>query len=479
MNIINRVLQRTRANQRVPTTQMPLSAPPNKGAFLSMTLGNMLSKIRDSSSDELTQQIYREYASTLERNGFSLLEVRTELLSQYADTPHAGVHVEALIKKLYPSPNPIHFADSPSIHPPQVQPLRSPPSEAPQVRTSNPAPAPVPQQQPQQTAQMVQKTVVKEGTQRNNGIHLISDTSATYRLRSGYERYIELRQDSFLNEIAAHKPFSVVVIGDPGSGVSTMLRVLLSGAIANQKGVGMRPDLDLVDLRNSSNDVGWQNLQNYGNSVETIDLSRPTIDGSDEGMPSTQVLAEKIEEIANDVRARHDLLRSGHQPKKARIFIIDGWCAYFDFNRSATDKRTKESDTSAAIISNLLFILRDGPRAGVTTIIGARNHEHILSPAMTEALCLTSLIVLGRNLGKERGGYRAIARIVEDKEMIPLSFERDSCKDFCLRLIQANEPVALTLNGGCNFYRLPNFSESTKQDLSQEYGRLPSFPQQV
>ena len=97
----------------------------------------------------------------------------------------------------------------------------------------------------------------------------------------------------------------------------------------------------------------------------------------------------------------------------------------------------------------------------------ARDHSTCLCDAT--ALGETKLLFLGRVSAGRNGGYRAIDRAIEDRELLPSPHERSRYREVLSVVKRLAQPVVFTPNGVSRLGTLGNFGGYLSADLLTHY----------
>ena len=112
-------------------------------------------------------------------------------------------------------------------------------------------------------------------------------------------------------------------------------------------------------------------------------------------------------------------------------------------------------------------MLCHGPAVGISCVVTARDHSSCLCDAT--ALAETKLLFLGRVSPGRNGGYRAIDRAIEDRELLPSPHERSRYRDALSAIKRLAQPVVFTPNGIPRLGALGNFGGYLSVDLLTHY----------
>jgi hypothetical protein len=136
---------------------------------------------------------------------------------------------------------------------------------------------------------------------------------------------------------------------------------------------------------------------------------------------------------------------------------LPGWSA---------DRRSKDPVFSRAA-SSLRTLLCHGPAVGVSCVATAREHSSCLCDAV--ALGETKLLFLGRVSAGRNGGYRAIDRAIEDKDLMPSPHDRGRYREALSVVKRLVQPVVFTPNGIPRLGHLGDFGSYLSVDLLMHY----------
>ena len=266
---------------------------------------------------------------------------------------------------------------------------------------------------------------------------------------------------NLIAELVANSAYSALVFGERRSGTSAILRAIAYDQIAKQGDTL----LDILDLHNGE----WGGMED----IQLPDGSRIVNYLVLSVQGDLAAFASKLLAVAAEVRRRQrsqrgqGLALSENQSPSPYLFLIDGLSEVHGALPGWTaDRRSKDTDFSSAA-SSLRFVLCHGPRVGVICVATARDHSTCLCDAT--ALGETKLLFLGRVSTGRNGGYRAIAKAIEDKEVLPSPQDRSRYRQ-ALALVKQNvQPVVFTPNGIPRMGRLGDFSGYLSVDLLAHY----------
>ena len=261
-------------------------------------------------------------------------------------------------------------------------------------------------------------------------------------------------------ELVANSAYSAIVLGERRSGTSAILRAILYDQIAKSG----RTLLDILDLRNGQ----WGGLEDVklpeGNRLVTyLTLSAQS---------DIDAIARKLSAVAAEVRRRQQQQRSQRltlspQPIEPYLFLIDGLGEIHGALPGWRADRCSKDSTFSLAASSLRVVLSHGPSVGISCVATARNHHSCLCDA--SALAETKLLFLGRVSAGRNGGYRAIDRAIEDKELVPSPHERNRYREVLSLLKQQAYPVVFTPSGIPRLGQLGDFSGYLSADLLSHY----------
>lgn len=270
---------------------------------------------------------------------------------------------------------------------------------------------------------------------------------------------ISLYGGNLIAELVANSAYSALVFGERRSGPSAILRAIAY----DQIGKSGQTILDILDLHNGQ----WGGLED----IRLPDGSQIVVYQTVATAEDIEPIARKLTSVAAEVRRRQ---RTQHTPSLSSskaltpyLFLIDGLSELHGALPGwSADRRSKHSAFSQAA-SQLRFVLCHGPAVGVSCVATARTHESCLcDPA---ALGETKLLFLGRISTGHNGGYRAIDRAIEDRNLLPAPQERGRYREALSVVKKLAYPVVFTPNGIPRLGKLANFSGYLHQDLLAHY----------
>lgn len=266
---------------------------------------------------------------------------------------------------------------------------------------------------------------------------------------------------NLIAELVANTAYSALLFGERRSGTSALLRAIAYDQIA-KRGDTL---LDILDLHNGE----WGGMED----IQLPDSSRIVSYLVLSVQGDLSALASKLSAVAAEVRRRQQQQRhqrlslSTDKLPAPYLFLIDGLSEVHGALPGWTaDRRSKDADFSSAA-SSLRFVLCHGPTVGVLCVATARDHSTCLCDAT--ALGETKLLFLGRVSAGRNGGYRAIAKAIEDKDLLPSPQERSRYRQALTLVKQSVQPVAFTPNGIPRMGRLGDFSGYLSVDLLTHY----------
>lgn len=387
--------------------------------------------------------VCKRFADVFLKQGFTFEEVHAAVSLAYTDTADGFRHTALLMQELEaggfpPPPQPVGpTTKQTAVDVPAAQPsfVNAAPLAAP---VATPPAPPAPRTMPAPPQRMTDSLSVEENLPLAEKLH----------------------QGSLFSETVAAGAFSVILLGDRQTGTSTALRAFVGAAITGAL-AGRRPIIDIVDFHHGVSDIGWQGLEK-SDAVTRIDLDNSQDDDQ------LLALAARIQAVCKEIRVRRESAVATPAVKiPSYVFACDGWDVYGDYYRGSSAAPVKK------INKDLLFLLKEGPKAGVTVILTARNHKRVIPDHA--ALAATRLLAFGRMTMEGQGGYAAIDHILEDKEMVPSKLDRNQYAQLVHQLKQNGEPLVMTLTGGIRISKLPDISPHLGRDLQTERMRLPSF----
>ena len=267
---------------------------------------------------------------------------------------------------------------------------------------------------------------------------------------------------NLIAELVANSAFSAVVFGDRRSGTSAILRAIAYDQIAKSAQV----ILDILDLHDGT----WGGLED----IQLPDGARIVSYQRLSTQLDIEALSQKIATLAAEVRRRQrqqqqnpPLTLSANKSPPPYLFLIDGLSEIHGALPGwSADRRSKDAAFSRAA-SSLRVVLCHGPAVGISCVATARDHSTCLCDAI--ALAETRLLFLGRVSSGRNGGYRAIDRAIEDKELLPAPHERSRFREALALVKQLAQPVVFTPNGIPRLGSLGDFGGYLSADLLIHY----------
>ena len=264
---------------------------------------------------------------------------------------------------------------------------------------------------------------------------------------------------NLIAELVANSAYSALCFGDRRSGTSALLRAIAYDQIAKSG----QTILDILDLHNGAwgglEDIRFEGGSRIVNYVAVSDCA------------DIQSVSQKLLSVANEVKRRQRQQRgptlSTDEKLVPYLFLVDGLSEVHGALPGWTaDRRSKDSDFSQAA-SSLRVVLCHGPAVGVSCVATARDHSTCLCDAT--ALGETRLLFLGRVSTGRNGGYRAIDRAIEDKELLPSPHDRSRYREALCVVKKLAQPVVFTPNGIPRLGSLGNFGGYLSADLLTHY----------
>ena len=266
---------------------------------------------------------------------------------------------------------------------------------------------------------------------------------------------------NLIAELVANSAYSAVVFGERRSGTSAVLRAIAYDQIAKSG----HAILDILDLHNGT----WGGLEAIKLPDGSQIVTYPTLSAQ----ADIAVVANKLAAIANEVRRRQHQQRqttpslSVNKSPPPYLFLVDGLSEIHGALPGwSADRRSKEPAFSRAA-SSLRVVLCHGPGVGISCVVTARDHSSCLCDAT--ALAETKLLFLGRVSAGRNGGYRAIDRAIEDRELLPSPHERSRYRDALSAIKRLAQPVVFTPNGIPRLGALGDFGGYLSVDLLTHY----------
>ena len=265
---------------------------------------------------------------------------------------------------------------------------------------------------------------------------------------------------NLIAELVANSAYSAMVFGERRSGTSAILRAIAYDQIAKSGSTV----LDILDLHNGQ----WGGLED----IRLADGSQIVTYLTLSAKADVEAVANKLWAIAAEVKRRQKQQRAQSRrlsPNKSPpyLFLVDGLSEIHGVLPGWTaDRRSKDTAFSKAA-SSLRVILSHGPAVGVCCVATARDHSTCLCDAT--ALGETKLLFLGRVSAGHNGGYRAIDRAIEDRELLPSPHERSRYREVLSVVKRLAQPVVFTPNGVSRLGTLGNFGGYLSADLLTHY----------
>ena len=267
---------------------------------------------------------------------------------------------------------------------------------------------------------------------------------------------------NLIAELVANSAFSAVVCGERRSGTSALLRAIAYDQIAKSA----HTILDILDLHDGT----WGGLED----IQLPDGARIVSYQRLSTQLDIEALSQKLVTLAAEVRRRQrqqqqnpPLTLSANKSPPPYLFLIDGLSEIHGVLPGwSADRRSKDAAFSRAA-SSLRVVLCHGPAVGISCVATARDHSTCLCDAI--ALAETRLLFLGRVSSGRNGGYRAIDRAIEDKELLPAPHERSRFREALALVKQLAQPVVFTPNGIPRLGSLGDFGGYLSADLLIHY----------
>ena len=248
------------------------------------------------------------------------------------------------------------------------------------------------------------------------------------------DRLLAFYSGNLIAELVANSAYSAIVFGERRSGTSAILTAIAYDQIAKSGNTV----LDILDLHNGQ----WGGLED----IRLTDGSQIVTYLTLSIQADIEVVADKLWAIAAEVKRRQQQQRAQSRrlsPNKSPpyLFLVDGLSEIHGALPGWTaDRRSKDSAFSKAA-SSLRVILSHGPAVGVCCVATARDHSTCLCDAT--ALSETKLLFLGRVSSGRNGGYRAIDKAIEDKELLPSPHERSRYREVLAVVKGLAQPVGV------------------------------------
>ena len=265
---------------------------------------------------------------------------------------------------------------------------------------------------------------------------------------------------NLISELVANSAYSALIFGERRSGTSALLRAIAYDQINKCADT----ILDVLD----SYSAQWGGLEGIRTEGKSALVTSLTLSAYED----IEALRLHLAKVAAEVKRRQHLLRSeslaiAPPALTPYLFLIDGLSeVHGALPGWSADRRSKDAALSEAA-SHLRFILCHGPMVNVTCVATARDHSRCLCDSA--ALGETRLLFLGRISPGHNGGYRAIDRAIEDKELLPSPAERTRYREAMVAYKQVAHPVVFTPNGVPRLGALADFSSYLSLDLLSHY----------
>jgi hypothetical protein len=266
---------------------------------------------------------------------------------------------------------------------------------------------------------------------------------------------------NLIAELVANSAYSALVFGERRSGASAILRAIAYDQIAKSG----QSILDILDLHNGE----WGGLED----IRLPDGSQIVSYHSLSAQADIEAVANKLGAVAAEVKRRQRQQRSSTLSLSVKetpvpyLFLIDGLSELHGALPGwSADRRSKDPVFSRAA-SSLRTLLCHGPAVGISCVATAREHSSCLCDAV--ALGETKLLFLGRVSAGRNGGYRAIDRAIEDKDLIPSPHDRSRYREALSVVKRLVQPVVFTPNGIPRLGHLADFGSYLSVDLLMHY----------
>ncbi|MEO1444976.1 MAG: hypothetical protein AAFV46_01825 [Cyanobacteria bacterium J06635_11] len=265
---------------------------------------------------------------------------------------------------------------------------------------------------------------------------------------------------NLIAELVANSAYSAILFGERRSGASAILRALLYDKIAKSSSA----ILDILDFHNGA----WQGLEN----IQTGEGARIVNYLTLHEKADIEAVANKLSAVAAEVRRRQQQQRTQSLSLSTNtltpyLFLIDGLSEIHGALPGwSADRRSKMPVFSRAA-SSLRVVLSHGPAVGLSCVATARNHSTCLCDAT--ALGETRLLFLGRVSSGRNGGYRAVDRAIEDRELLPSPHDRSRYRETLSAVKRLAQPIVFTPNGIPRLGALGDFGSYLHTDLLMHY----------
>lgn len=283
-------------------------------------------------------------------------------------------------------------------------------------------------------------------------------TGTTSAKRTERLSRIAFYSGNLISELVANSAYSALVLGERRSGTSAILRAILYDQL-NKCGSTI---IDVLDLHSGE----WGGLEAVRFEEGSKLVTYHTVCSS----ADIAAVSQQIAAVAAEVRRREHQQRqvlTRDQRLSPYLFLIDGLSEIHGALPGWTpDRRSKDADFSQAA-SSLRFVLCHGPAVAVSCVATARDHDNCLCDAT--ALGETKLLFLGRVSTGRNGGYRAIDRAIEDKQLLPSPQERSRYREAVSTVKALVHPVVFTPSGIPRLGTLGNFAGYLQEDLLSHY----------
>ena len=404
----------------IPTPEAP--APEADEQRVRILIETAMEQAQSAETD--AELIARQLAGELNKENAALSDVRVAVQALYqGDRAAAQAYLDYLAKHGFPEVSETTESRSP-ITQKQVVPVRS-------LEAQNQA-------------------IARQSVAYGQVTDLFEDAANNIALYGG----------NLIAELVANSAYSALVFGERRSGTSALLRAIAYDQIAKSGST----ILDILDLHNGE----WGGLEGIRLSNGSQIVNYLTLSAQ----ADIEAVSNKLTAVAAEVKRRQHQQRSQSRmlsPNKSPpyLFVVDGLSEIHGALPGwSADRRSKDSAFSKAA-SSLRVVLCHGPAVGVCCVATARDHSSCLCDAT--ALAETKLLFLGRVSNGRNGGYRAIDRAIEDKDLLPSPHDRSRYREAVSVIKQLATPVVFTPNGVPRLGALGDFGGYLFVDLLAHY----------
>lgn len=259
----------------------------------------------------------------------------------------------------------------------------------------------------------------------------------------------QLCRENILAELATPEPYAAIILGDRGTGRTTLLQALIGARLRLPCPNITITVMDLVS------EPDWKGLASVPNTLAVLPSRDPIF---------LERCAEYIGEVAKEVQLRSSQRTLNHRSpsigKKrfpAYFLAINGWEQVTEVLSLLTPTQLQHHEQADQLLKDIRYVLSTGPKVGLSVVaVGDRLDNLLLSET---SLDTARIFALGASFVPGVGGYRCIDAILQNKRRLPDSAERSRLRELLSDCKQRREPVVLALSGTPRLGRLNDFRD--------------------